>query len=315
MEWDPTQFFCTDVDPPAPYALVVLNQPINENAYGVLAGHARAIVCADGGANHFYEMMKGHHREDTDLPTLIIGDLDSIKPHVRSHYEKHGVSIVHDADQYSTDFTKSLKYLRAHEADFLPLSPERKAEPSLSILIMGGLGGRVDQAFSQIHHLYLMMQEEEQEQRQSNTFPSSTSQSQKQDSSTEQKRPSKRKRNNLYLISEESITFILQPGQNKIATPRTNRPRLSQEEITKDKNPEEKENYLLSENIGIIPLSGPARITTHGLQWDVTDWKTEIGGQLSTSNHVRADEVEVCVEGPAVLVTVELAGRFKRFSR
>ncbi|PLB42679.1 thiamine diphosphokinase, partial [Aspergillus candidus] len=329
MEWDPTQFFRTDDDPPAPFALLVLNQPINENAFGVLAGRARAIVCADGGANHFYEMMKGHDKEDTDLPTLIIGDLDSIKPHVRSHYEKHGVSIVHDADQYSTDFTKALKYLRSHEGDFLPSqsssSPSSAAEkaeaaaaaaaaeeekPSLSILIMGGLGGRVDQAFSQIHHLYLMTQEEQQQQQQQSTT--------QKDAASPTERPRKRKRNNLYLISSESITFILQPGQNKISTPRTNRPHhpptTTTTTTTQERKPapEEKEDYLLEENIGIIPLSGPARITTHGLQWDVTDWKTEIGGQLSTSNHVRADMVEIHVDGVAVLVTVELAGRFKR---
>ena len=43
MEWDPTRFFRTDVDPPAPFALLVLNQPINENAFGVLAGHGMFI--------------------------------------------------------------------------------------------------------------------------------------------------------------------------------------------------------------------------------------------------------------------------------
>ena len=235
---------------------------------------------------------------------------------MRSHYERLGVSIVHDADQYSTDFTKSLKYLRSHEADFLPSSSSAEspsAEPSLSILIMGGLGGRVDQAFSQIHHLYLMIKEEQQLQQQSNTSPSPSPKTQEQDSSTERrtKTKTKTKRTNLYLISEESITFILQPGHNKIATPRTNRPRLCPPEEEKEKETET-ENHLLEENIGIIPLSGPARITTRGLQWDVTDWKTEIGGLLSTSNHVRADEVEVWVDGPAVLVTVELAGRFKR---
>lgn len=38
MEWDPTQFFRTD-NPPAPFALLVLNQPINEKAFKVLKEH------------------------------------------------------------------------------------------------------------------------------------------------------------------------------------------------------------------------------------------------------------------------------------
>lgn len=38
MEWDPTQFFRTD-NPPTPFALLVLNQPINEKAFKVLKEH------------------------------------------------------------------------------------------------------------------------------------------------------------------------------------------------------------------------------------------------------------------------------------
>lgn len=38
MDWDPTQFFRTDA-PPSPFALLVLNQPINEKAFKVLREH------------------------------------------------------------------------------------------------------------------------------------------------------------------------------------------------------------------------------------------------------------------------------------
>jgi thiamine pyrophosphokinase len=46
--------------------------------------------------------------------------------------------------------------------------------------------------------------------------------------------------------------------------------------------------------VGLIPLKEPSHITTKGLEWDVTDWKTQIGGNLSTSNHVSPDVK--CVE-------------------
>ncbi|KAL4803212.1 putative thiamine pyrophosphokinase [Aspergillus unguis] len=269
MEWDPTQFFREDENiSPHPYALIVLNQPINETALAVLRKHARMTVCADGGANRFYEWAKTDGKESVDLPTTIIGDLDSIRPSVRTHYKDLGVNIVQDDDQYSTDFTKSLKYIRSESTG-----------QDLSILILGGLGGRVDQAFSQIHHLYMMNQ----------------AQSQLEGSG------------NLYLVSEESITFILQPGENTIHVPRTNRPDMKQDN-------EKETDYLLEENVGIIPLSGPARISTKGFEWDVEDWKTEIGGQISTSNHIRAETVKVS-SGVPVLFTVELARRLKRVSR
>ena len=111
---------------------------------------------------------------------------------------------------------------------------------------------------------------------------------------------------NLYLVSEESLTFILQPGSNVIHTPGVDRPRPPQHNQSSPDG-----NDLLEENVGIIPLSGPARITTKGFEWDVENWPTEIGGQLSTSNHIRDDVVEVQTDVP-VLFTVELAGRFKR---
>lgn len=175
------------------------------------------------------------------------------------------MTIAKDDDQYSTDFTKCLKYLQKHAPS--------GATGKLDILILGGLGGRVDQAFSQIHHLYLMARE----------YSSIQS------------------AGNLYLVSEESLTFILQPGRNVIRTPGT---RAQSARIDDADN-------LLEENVGIIPLTGPARITTKGFEWDVEDWPTKIGGQLSTSNHIRDEVVEV--EGSvAVLFTLELATRFKR---
>ncbi|KAL3462327.1 thiamine pyrophosphokinase [Aspergillus heterothallicus] len=315
MEWDPTQFFREEENKtPPPFALVVLNQPINEIALSVLRDHALTTVCADGGANRFFESAMSRGLQDTDIPDTIIGDLDSIRPEIRGHYAKLGVNIVQDEDQYSTDFTKSLRYLRDNEERILssastksskahpiitadPASGERRR---LEILILGGLGGRVDQAFSQIHHLYVMNQQ------QSASGEGSSS-------------------GHLYLISEESITFILQPGQNIIHAPKTNRPDLinsTVSETSDEVNSESRRhlldgkenNYLLEENVGIVPLSGPARITTSGFQWDVEDWATEIGGQISTSNHIRAEVLHVKTNVP-VLFTVELAKRLKRVSR
>jgi hypothetical protein len=39
MEWDPTQFFRDNHTPINPFALLILNQPINERAFRVLKKH------------------------------------------------------------------------------------------------------------------------------------------------------------------------------------------------------------------------------------------------------------------------------------
>ncbi|OJJ55151.1 hypothetical protein ASPSYDRAFT_60884 [Aspergillus sydowii CBS 593.65] len=286
MEWDPTQFFREDESiQPHPFVLLVLNHPINETALAILRKRALATVCADGGANWFFESAKSRGEESVDLPSTIIGDLDSIRPEVRTHYANLGVNIIEIDDMYSTDFTKSMSHIRQNEKDILSRYVRQNGDSDeslrLSVLVLGGLGGRVDQAFSQIHHLY------------------------------ETQGSSDRK---IYLISEESITFVLQPGKNIIHVPRTNRSQPNQSSLPSSemRSRDSKEaDFLLEENVGIIPILGPARITISGFEWDVEDWKTEIGGQLSTSNHIRAETVQVQT-GVPILFTLELARRLKR---
>ncbi|KAJ5408188.1 hypothetical protein N7509_002071 [Penicillium cosmopolitanum] len=337
MEWDPSQFFRPGAHA-SPYALLVLNQPINETAFGVLSEHASYIICADGGANRLYDMLKHHGKESTVLPDRIMGDLDSLKPAVKEHYEKLDVPINKDPDQYSTDFTKCLKYLNEHASEIIASprkqakTPSLNANSTLEMVILGGLGGRVDQAFSQIHHLYMMTQT----QRELRESQQDSSQDKEiNTSSNSSSKPNQASGGNLYLVSEESITFVLQKGKNIIHTPATKRPQVDiqqsecddalesrkrkrvqnqdqdQGSATETDSADDSPEYLFEENIGIIPLSAPASITTHGFEWDVEDWHTEIGGQLSTSNHIRADVVSVETSVP-VLFTVELAERLKR---
>lgn len=270
---------------------------------------------------------------NNQLPNAIVGDLDSITSQVRSHYEALGVPIVEDGDQYSTDFTKCLKFLRRWageiiEGRFLPSftasasgsgsgsvsgvtstgptpgnenSQNSRIGSNLDILILGGLGGRVDQAFSQIHHLYYMTQRLDTE----------------SESESESESQGGRGIGKLYLISEESITFILKRGRNVIHVPGTryqsqfDQSKPAQEAKPAQEGRQDEERTYLQENIGIIPITGPTRITTRGFEWDVTDWATEIGGQLSTSNHIRAETVEVQCDEAAVLFTVELVERLK----
>ena len=53
---------------------------------------------------------------------------------------------------------------------------------------------------------------------------------------------------------------------------------------------------------GLLPLAGPAEVTTRGLQWDVQRWATAFGARVSTSNRVRDATAGVEVESSAPLV-------------
>lgn len=181
--------------------------------------------------------------------------MDSLRPDVEEHYRSKGVKILKDPDQYSTDLTKCLKYISDQTIEKEDKHDSTR-ENGIDVAIFGSLGGRADQAFSQLHHLYTHSQD----------TPSIIG--------------------DLYLITAESVMFLLEKSKNRIHAP------VGLDHFT--------------ENVGIIPIGRPSVITTHGLEWDVTNWSTEFGLQMSTSNHIRAEMVEV-ETSERVLFTLETA--------
>ena len=182
----------------------------------------------------------------------IHGDLDSLAPSTRTWASRFNTAIEVDPSQYSTDFEKCISYIIKHH---LPTTSPGHAAPD--ILVLGGLGGRVDQSISVLHYMY----------RGPDLYPAGR----------------------VYLLTTSAITFLLTPGTHRIVVRDT-----------------DEEKQLLGRHVGILPLAGPAKITTEGLEWDVEDWVTRVGGQMSTSNYVREDVVKVVTDEP-VLFTIDLA--------
>lgn len=180
---------------------------------------------------------------------MICGDMDSIRPEVLEHYSEKGVRIFKDTDQDSTDLMKCLKYIATSEkrgtAREMPgWNFPRPYDQPVDIALFGGLGGRADQAFSQLHYLYVIASQR-----------------------------SYLWAKDVYLITTESVICVLEKGLNRIHVP--------------------VKPMMFTENVGIIPIGRPSVITTRGLEWDVTDWPTEFGGQMSTSNHMKAGVIDI----------------------
>jgi len=93
----------------------------------------------------------------------------------------------------------------------------------------------------------------------------------------------------LYLLSDSSLTFLLKAGTHQIRV----------------REPGEED--VFGKHVGIVPLREPSRISTAGLEWDVKDWETQMGGKISTSNHVLPSTNVVEVETTKdVLFTIAL---------
>ncbi|KAK0323761.1 thiamine pyrophosphokinase [Friedmanniomyces endolithicus] len=256
VELRPTQYLeCKahrNCDAKRKAALIVLNCPIKERSYlEQLYNHASFCICADGGANRLHDLLTSQYEPSDWMkalrslpPDLIHGDLDSLHDTVRQRYEQLGVEVSQDGDQYSTDFGKCIKKVIGRLPDVR------------DILVLGSIGGRIDQGIGLLHELY-----REQVHR----------------------HPDVR----FWLFSEASVSTLLSPGTTTISTPL--------------------ESGLITRNIGILPLYGPAVLTTKGLEWDVEDWESEMGGQVSTSNHIVAERITVTTT-KEVLFTVERVG-------
>ncbi|RVX68019.1 hypothetical protein B0A52_08430 [Exophiala mesophila] len=290
--WHPSAFFPTSatkphVTPPRPYAVLVLNQSLNSPALHAVLANAKYLVCADAGADRYLkehqpwvssmssiapsaatsELSSSPSPGVTDstnpqaehrLPDAIVGDLDSLTAETEAYYRARGVEIVREPDQYSTDFTKSLRWIRSKVVAAAATSPSSQQDHDhhnvMDVLVLGGLGGRVDQGFSQIHHLYMA------------------------------ENIADLLQGRIYLLSEQSLSFVLADGLNLIHI----------------------EPGSFAENVGIIPILGKSFINTKGLEWDVEDWPTQFGGQVSTSNHIRSNVIQISFQGPKPLFTMEL---------
>ncbi|KAG8676560.1 thiamine pyrophosphokinase [Fusarium poae] len=246
FEWRPAKLL-QDYNIGQDFALLILNQPLKNGVnLRKLWKNSSVRVAADGGANRLHKL-SSFHGKYSNLQ-LIIGDLDSLTPTVRDFYSSQPspAQIIRDADQESTDFSKAVNWIRKEHA-------------GIDIVALGGIGGRVDQGLSQLHHLYLFQ-----------TDPEYAS-------------------GRVFLLSGSSLTFLLKAGTHHIQVR------------------EDGEEDAFGKHIGIIPLKEAANITTKGFEWDVEDWHTEIGGKLSTSNHILPDSQVVTVTTDKdVLFTVAL---------
>lgn len=249
FEWRPARLLQDqDREDKQDFALLILNQPIRNGAnLRRLWKNSVLRVAADGGANRLHELSS--FRGKYSNLQAIIGDLDSLEPSIRDFYlsQPKPTEVVHDTDQYSTDFTKSVNWIRAQQG------------PPLDIVALGGLGGRVDQGISQLHHLYLFQSD------------------------------ARYAEGRVFLLSGSSLTFLLKAGAHRIHVR------------------EDGADDAFGKHVGVLPIAGPARITLRGFEWDVQDWETQIGGQVSTSNHVLPETRVVEVETTAdVLFTIAL---------
>ncbi|XP_077411189.1 thiamine pyrophosphokinase 1 isoform X1 [Vanacampus margaritifer] len=130
--------------------LIILNQPLNKDYLHILWSKALLTACADGAANHLYNVTG---KSDSFCPDYISGDFDSITAEVRAFFADKGCRLIETSDQDLTDYTKCL-VIMVEEIKQRNLQVD-------AIVTLGGLGGRFDQTMATVetlHHALSMTQ-------------------------------------------------------------------------------------------------------------------------------------------------------------
>lgn len=194
------------------------------------------------------------------------------------------VPVTRDEDQYSTDFGKAVGKIN-NRVSHCGSEGLAETQNSTDVIVLGSIAGRIDQGLGLLSEI---MRE--------------------QLKSLDPGVKAGHQTLKFFLVSERNITFLLPPGNNVITFPSGSVPLPKSPSQSNHRNAEHN-NFLFTQNIGILPLFGAARITIKGFEWDVEDWETKMGAMVSTSNHIFAEQVHVKTD-VALLFTVEIDTRY-----
>lgn len=230
-----------------------------------------------------------HPFSSLPLPDAIVGDLDSLTPASRAWYQARGVSIAHRPSQYATDLQKSIQWVedweeRTRQAtassssrDSHQPDPDVVVDPELELVILGGLGGRQDQAAHTYHVLWKLCPA-------LRTF-GGYEDPHASDAGEAARGGQVKKRERAWVLGDSSLVWLLPPcgsGSGGVSA--------STHELSLP-------GAVLGEACGILPYGVPgsgsgtgadgAHVWTRGLEWDLDPAQPQcLGGFLSTSNHV-----------------------------
>lgn len=257
------------------FQLVILNGNhdlrLPHHILATLWERADLRLATDGAANLLRQLSQDLGRKARDSGATGVPQ----NPLLAAMERRHLDVIIGDYDSITPEtieyWGESVEQIRSHDQDSTDLGKAiayiRDRRPETDIVVAGSLAGRVDHGIGIIHHLYRYR----------------TPQSQ------------------LFLVTEQNLSLVLPSGFHTLWLEPD-----QWAQKTGQQAPDVSLKKPFGQICGLLPLHGLCSLTTSGLRWDVKDWETVMGGNVSTSNEVASDtSVEIHTTGP-ILFTLEL---------
>uniref|UniRef100_A0A2H1VMH9 SFRICE_008425 n=1 Tax=Spodoptera frugiperda TaxID=7108 RepID=A0A2H1VMH9_SPOFR len=233
-KWDVNQIIMNRTLNNMMYGILILNRPIPQNPGFMkrLWNKAAIRMTVDGGTKQWDKFLGGlpdELKKNIKDPDLISGDFDSITDEILEKYRNKGCKIIHTPDQNYTDFTKALIELNIHT--------KRVGMELSHVIAVGQTSGRLDQIIANIQTLYLVKE-----------------------------RFLLNPETNVFLMSDDSISWLLYPGDHVIYVPEETR--------------QHKRAWC-----SLVPIGETCQyVTSTGLKWNLDNQPLRFGGIVSTSN-------------------------------
>lgn len=258
-------------------SLIILNTPLDEIDIRTLWLKTELHVCADGAANRLYDYFSDEERNQY-IPDYITGDCDSLTDKVKQYYQKHNAIVLPQYSQYSTDFMKSVKLVSIYYSDgkFKLDSPVEEND-----------------GLSELIKMY------------SNPNPTTVYVAGGIDGRFDQTfqlinqlyiMKSEFPNLKVYFITANDCIFLIPKGKNHI--------KYSSRNSFNDKD------HMPA--CGLLPFGGAVELSTEGLQYDVTNWKSHVSGPVSSNNRLVGIDGFVIETTGDIVMNVEVTHRQRK---
>lgn len=243
QEWVPERLINAEQSKSEDFAVIVLNRAISIPVELVKSCWQSASVrlLADGGANRWYTFLLNNCvHGELKWPDYITGDFDSIREETMTYFQNNSPSTKVVSTPDQAE-TDFTKSLRVLKSPLASLNVK-------DIVVLQEFSGRLDQIMGNINTLHKCEQIID--------------------------------NSRLFLLSSNSMTWLLKPGQHSIKIPKD----------------------LLEQHrwCSLLPIGGKSVVTTDGLKWNLSSGLLSFGGMVSSSNSYSKEIVEITTDSHVV---------------